>query len=139
MHTAPIVPEHDIDWDNDFIWVQRVAILRVAEAGGEVLRLHRPDGREITLAREEAEAGYYPIAGGGLLKPRYDPVKAHCFKRPATVRLGETTVELKAGDALLRASAGIVTITADDFARDFQAVAYPGHRERPETPFPDLP
>jgi hypothetical protein len=124
-------PYRDFDWNNDFVWVQRVALLRMVDAREDRLRLQRVDGREITLSRAAVELGYYPVPGG-MLKPRFDPVKGLRVNRPVTIRLGAERIDLAAGDVLVRSGKRIEVVAADDFMRDFEPVAYPNHRVQPE-------
>ncbi len=119
-------PVRDIDWDDDFVWVQRAPVLTVLDRGAGWIHVRHPAGGEITLTRAVAEAEYFPIKGGAMLKPRYAPIKAHCAATAASMGLACGTVRLEAGDVLLNQGGRYSVVRAAIFERDYIAVAY-GH------------
>lgn len=132
-----IDPLRDIDWEDDFVWVQRSPVLNVLERTADWVHVRHPRGGEIILTRIEAETCYLAVRDGAMLKPRYAPVKAHAAGSAACVELPCGTVRLEAGDVLLNDSGRFKVVRSAIFDRDFVAVAYPGTREKPALPFPD--
>ena len=129
-----IDPANDIDWDDDFVWVQRAPILTVLESFRGSVHVRHPAGCEMFISNEEAETEYFPIRGGAMLKPRYAPTKAHCLDSEAAVSLPDRTVRLAAGDALLNDEGGFRIVRSAVYDRDYLAVAYPGRRAKAEMP-----
>ena len=134
-----IDPANDIDWEDDFVWVQRASILTVLESFRGSVHVRHPAGCEMFLSQEEAERDYFPIRGGAMLKPRYAPTKAHCLDGEAEVSLPDRTVRMSAGDALLNDEGAFRIVRSAVYDRDYLAVAYPGTRAKPEMPFADAP
>ena len=74
-----------------------------------------------------------------MLKPRYAPVKAVCLREAADVAIDGSPVHVDAGGAvLMREDGTFATVNAAEYERDYLAVAYPGTRNRPVVPFPDM-
>lgn len=133
-----IDPATDLQWNKDFIWVQRVALLQIISSEGGLLTLRRHDGRELEASEQEMLETHFKIDEGRVLKPKYRPVKAICLKEDAEIDFEGAFVGVKAGDAILRKDDGSFEIVPNsEYALNYQAVAYPGTEEKPATPFPD--
>lgn len=133
-----IDPAADLPWDTEFVWVQKSALLKVLSSDGSTTRVRQHDGVEASLTKAEVDGDYFPIEAGTILKPRYAPVKAICLAEDASVLIGGSVIELRAGSAVLQLEGGVYrAIPVDQYQRDYQAVAYPGTTEKPSIPFPD--
>jgi len=131
-------PAQDLRWDTDFIWVQLVALLQITNAKNGVLSLRRHDGREFEVSEEEILQTHFKIDEGRVLKPKYEPVKAICLKEEAEIAVSDNSVIAKAGDAVISLKDGSFDVIPNsEYVLDYQAVAYPGTKERPAMPFPD--
>jgi hypothetical protein len=126
-------PARDIDWEVDFTWVQRAPVLTVLERGAGWVHLRHPAGGEFTMSRVEAEADFFPVQNGAMLKPRYAPVKAHCAQAEAAVELPCGTVRLAAGDVLLNDDGRFRVVGSAVFDRDYVAIACPTGESAPRT------
>lgn len=117
-------PVRDIDWEDDFFWVQRAPVLTVLDRGAGWVHVRHPAGGEITLTRAVAEAEYFPVKGGAMLKPRYAPIKAHCAAAATSMGLACGTVRLDAGDVLLNEGGRYSVVRAAIFERDYVAASH---------------
>ena len=125
-----IDPACDIDWNDDFVWVQRAPILTVIESFTGSVHVRHPAGCEMFISTEEAEADYFPIRGGAMLKPRYAPTKAHCLEAEMAVTLADRMVQLAPGDAVLHEDGAFRIVRSAVYERDYLAVAYPPSRAK---------
>lgn len=127
-------PARDIDWQGDFVWVQRAPVLTVLERCAGWVHVRHPAGGELTLSRAAVEAEYLPIAGGTMLKPRDEPIKAHCFDQTVCLELPCGTVRLEPGDAVLNHGGRFRVVRSAVYDRDYLVLAIPGASQHERVP-----
>ena len=126
----------DIDWDDDFVWVQRAPSLTVVGQEHRVVRVRHPLGLEYSLSRAEVERHYCRAREGRLLQPRQAPQKAHCAGRMVMLDVDGECVALGDGDAIINDEGRISVVRARIYSRDYTAVAYQSAPERSAAPLP---
>ncbi len=141
MSLADLASSVNPPWSEDFVWVQKTALLRIEGMSAGHVRVRHHDGELSDLTREEAEADYFPIHKRKYLKPRYRPAQAHVLNRP--VRFGgsgtpspDQEMTLEVGDVvLLCRDQPPQAIRRDAYIRDYEAVSYWSEEDRPDLPF----
>jgi hypothetical protein len=115
-----------LDWDTQALWVQdrRMYIVAGDDSSAETLTVKDQMGRSISLSRAQLEETHLPIRNATVYKPRFRPVQAYCPEETIHLELQGKTVEVIAGDALLRDRQGKITIMPrHDFNCRYQFVA----------------
>jgi len=118
-----------LDWDTQALWVQDRLMYVVASDDplAETVAVQDQMGRSLTLDRGQLEATHVAVRNMTVYKPRFRPVQAYCPRDAIRVELDGTTVDVAAGDALVRDSDGKVTVLPrHDFNCRYQFIAAAG-------------
>lgn len=137
---ALIAPERDIDWTADFTWVHDYGRLRPLDSAAKDGRrpYQKTDGTVVYLDDAERDEKYQPSGVDGYLKRRYKPAQGHCLAETVEVALAGRQMRLVPGDAILRYGPGEFEIVkAEDYRRNYLAIAFERTAERPPYAFPD--
>lgn len=128
----------DLSWEENFVWVQRTALIPIIKRVETNLTLRRHDGEQFSIDETEILKDYFFIDEARFLKPRYMPQRALCAAHPYELEVDGNVKLVEVGGAVLTRDRTTVDIVSKYvFERDYSAVAYPGHIEEPITPFPD--
>lgn len=117
----------DIDWATDFVWVANKTPLRVVGVSDDGrLKCVKPSGQEVTLDKSDADARYYPVHDGAVLKPHYRPLKAYVLTEPSLIILsGLDRVEMDEG-AILMGDEGPISVDLTTYKLEYTVVGYRG-------------
>lgn len=116
--------EPPIDWENDGIWVQNIAMVMLVpeRAGAQQTTVKLQRGAEQELTTEEFERKYTAV-DVTIYKPRFNPVRAVCLGHETRLVTDNTSTVVPPGDAILELDGGTVTtLPRHEFNCDYRIV-----------------
>lgn len=135
IQTRTLDPATGIDWDQQSVWVQNMDCLTEVGKNAEGIRVFLGStGRRFAINDVELEANW--TSDGRVYRQYYTPVQAHTVASEVRLVMGGKAFDLVRGDAIIRHADGDFSLVqAAEFAAVFEAVAWPGTRQRPLYPF----